>query len=379
MKKILFVTPFNIFPPYWGGGIRTYQLVKQLAKKYEVHLMFPSYKQFKEKNSEKYQNEFKKLGVNIYGIKPFVKLLKHPIIEHLNPFFFFSCLSIIFSKKIDIIICDYPWSGNYILGLYFLTKKPFIMIEHNVEYLVKKQTKARFVALMKTLEVLLCRYATKITAVSEYDKQKLTELGVNAKKIFVLENGFDKETFYPSKKYNERIRKKLGVEKKPLILFCGKLDYAPNKEAVYIIRWEILPRVLKKIPDAKFLIVGGGYGFDIKHDSLIFTGVVDKIEQYINVSDVVITPLLKGGGTRIKILEAIACSKTVISTKKGAEGLINKSTKPFLKIAYDWDTFSRYIVESLNHRDKRKNIPNEFIKKYSWDEIYKKIDKLIEC
>lgn len=379
MMKILFVTPFNIFPPYWGGGIRTYQLIKHLAKKHEIHLIFPSYKQFEEKNSEKYQNEFRKLGISIYEIKQFVKLLKHLLIEHLNPSFFLRCLDIINSKKIDLIVCDYPWSGTYVFGLYILTKKPFILIEHNIEYLVKKQTKAKFAGLMKIIEILLCRHAIKITIVCESDKKKLIELGINERKIFVLENGFNEEIFYPNQKYNEKIRKELDVEKNPLILFCGKLDYPPNKEAVYTIQQELMPRVLERVPNAVFLILGGGYEFDINHDSMIFTGVVDNIEQYINASDVVITPLLNGGGTRIKILEAIACGKTIVSTSKGAEGLVNKFTKSFLKIADDWDTFSYYIVKSLIHRSKKKKVSNDFIKKYSWREIYKKFDELIEC
>ena len=148
MMKILFVTPFNIFPPYWGGGVRTYQLVKYLARKHEVYLVFPSYQQFKNRNPEKYQNKLKNLGVKIIKIEPLVKLLKRPVIEHLNPFFFLKCLSLIESKKIDLIVCDYPWSGTYVLGLHLITRKPFILIEHNIEFLVKKQTNAKFANLM---------------------------------------------------------------------------------------------------------------------------------------------------------------------------------------------------------------------------------------
>jgi glycosyltransferase involved in cell wall biosynthesis len=374
--KILFVTPFNLFPPYWGGGVRSYQLIKHLARIHEVYLVFPSYRQFKNKNPERHQNELNKLGVKIEKIEPLVKLLKRPIIEHLNPFFFFKCLSIILSKKIDLIICDYPWSGTYVLGLHLLTRKPFVLIEHNTEFSVKKQTNAKFASLMKLLEVTLCKHAKKITTVCEKDKKELVKLGIDKKKIAVVENGFDKEAFYPDSRYNNKIRRKLKVGKSPLILFCGKLDYPPNKEAVYIIRWKILPKVLKQIPDAKFLVVGGGYEFDIQHESLIFTGVVEHIERYINASDVVITPLLKGGGTRIKILEAIACGKTVISTKKGAEGLMNELTKPFLMIADDWNEFANLVVKAINERGERK-VPKEFIKKYSWQEIYKKFDELI--
>jgi len=378
MMKILFITPFNLLPPYWGGGVRTYQLVKHLARKYEIYLIFPSYKQFKNKNSKRYQSELKKLAVNILEIKLFVKLLKRPIIEHLNPFFLFKCFYTVLTKKIDLIICDYPWSGTYVFGLHLLTGKPYILIEHNIEYSIKEQTKAKFAGLMKTLELLLCKRAKKITTVCENDREKLIQLDVNEKKISVIENGFDEKVFYPSEKHDKKIRKKLGVGKNPLILFYGKLDYPPNKEAVYTIRWKILPKVLEKIPDAKFLIVGGGYEFKIEHNSMIFTGVVDHIERYINASDVVITPLLKGGGTRIKILEAIACGKTVISTKKGAEGLVNELTKPFLEIVDNWDDFAEFIIKALNE-NKNKKIPKKFIKKYSWQEIYKKFDMLMGC
>jgi len=374
--KILLITPFNFFPPYWGGGVRTFQLVKYLAKKHEVYLIYPSYEQFINKNSEKYRVKVKRLDVKIFEIKPFVNLLKRPIIEHLNPFFFFKCLDIIVSKKIDFIICDYPWSGTYVFGLYFLTGKPFLLIEHNIEYLVKEQINAKFILLMKKLELLLCKHARKITTVSENDKQKMNELGINERKIFVLENGFDEKRFYPTQKNTKKIREKLGLSKNPLILFYGKLDYPPNKEAVYIIRWKIMPKVLEKVSNAKFLIVGGGNKFKINHESMIFTGVVDHIESYINASDVVITPLMKGGGTRIKILEAIACGKIVISTKKGAEGSINKLTKPFLEIVDDWDNFAERIIKILNEGGNRK-VSEKFIKKYSWQQIYKKFDKLI--
>jgi hypothetical protein len=120
-----------------GWGVRTYHLIKHLAKKHKVYLFFPSYKQFKNKNSENHQSELKKMGVKISEIKSFVNLLKHPIVEHLNPFFLLKCLDTIIPEKIDLIICDYPWSGTYVFGLYLLTENPFILVEHNIEYLVK--------------------------------------------------------------------------------------------------------------------------------------------------------------------------------------------------------------------------------------------------
>jgi glycosyltransferase involved in cell wall biosynthesis len=127
------------------------------------------------------------------------------------------------------------------------------------------------------------------------------------------------------------------------------------------------------------VIVGGGrggHGFDLAHPSLIFTGVVDHIERYVNAADVVIVPLAKGGGTRIKILEAIACGKPVVSTSKGAEGLINDLTRPFVKIADVWDTFASHVVTLLKSRRCVK-VPKEFVRRYSWQEIYSQFDELL--
>lgn len=370
--NILFITPFNLFPPYWGGGTRTYNLIKHLSKKHEIFLVYPSFKQFKDKDPNRHKKELMSLGVNLFEVGPPISS-----IQYINPLMFLKCLDLILRKKIDVIICDYPWSGFYTLLSHFLTSKQFIFIEHNIEYLIKWQIGAKYVNLMKILEKLLSKKASAVTTVCDKDKEKLAKFDSVYKKTFVIENGFDEQTFYSTNTYDSEIRARLNIGGSPFVLFFGKLDYPPNKEAVYKIRWDILPRVLSKLPNAKFVIVGGGYRFNLAHDSLIFIGAVDNIERYINAADVIIAPLLKGGGTKIKILESIACGKTVITTNKGAESLINDLTTPFLKIADDWETFSNYIVESLNDVDPPQ-VPNKFIEKYSWERIYEKMDKILE-
>jgi glycosyltransferase involved in cell wall biosynthesis len=375
--KILFITPLYLFPPYWGGGTRIYNLVKHLAKKHEVYLVSPFYKQFEERKINGHRLMLKKLGVKIFTPHPLIKI-EHPFTKHINPEVILKSMELILTKKIDVIICDYPWSGINLLILKFFFRKPFIFHEHNVEYKIKDEIRAKYGRLMKILELILCKLAKRIVTVCEEDKKILAkELKANPKKIVVIENGFDKNVFYANKKNSEKIRKKYNLKDNPIILFFGKLDYPPNKEAVYKIRWQILPLVLEKIPNAKFLIVGKKYEFGIEHEAMIFTGLVDNIQDYINAADVVIVPLLAGGGTRIKILESIACGKTVISTSRGAEGLINELTKPFLKIADDWETFSNYIVETIKNQSNKK-VPKEFVERYAWQNIYKKFEKILE-
>jgi glycosyltransferase involved in cell wall biosynthesis len=191
------------------------------------------------------------------------------------------------------------------------------------------------------------------------------------KKIHVIPNGYDAERFYPrlAHKFKEKLNL-LG----PLIFFCGKFDYPPNKEAVYTIRWQLLHRVLAKLPRAKFVIVGGGYEFDLEHPAMLFTGPVKNIEDYLAACDIVIAPLRAGGGTRIKILEAIACGKVVVATSMAAQGLVNKLTKPAIKLATDWDAFARLVVSYLG---REVEVPKRF-KEYAWSSLFRRFDKLLE-
>jgi glycosyltransferase involved in cell wall biosynthesis len=375
--KILFITPFYLFPPYWGGGTRTYNLVRHLAKRHKVYLISPFYRQFEDKKIDRHRFELKKMGVEVFTPNPLIRI-EHPFTKHINPEVILKSIEIILTKKIDVIICDYPWSGINLLAIKFLFRKPFVFHEHNIEYKIKDEIRAKYGKLMKILELVLCKLAKRIVTVSEKDKETLIkELGVNPRKIFVVENGFNDKVFYPNSKNTQKIRKKYNIKDDPIILFFGKLDYPPNKDAVYKIRWNILPFVLEKIPNAKFLIVGKKYEFEIEHENMIFTGLVDNIQDYVNAADVIIVPILAGSGTRIKILESIACGKFVVSTSKGAEGLINEITKPFLKIADDWKTFVDLIVETVEKKEKKK-VSKEFIRKYSWGNIYRKFDKILE-
>lgn len=375
--RVLFITPFYLFPPYWGGGIRTYNLIRNLAKTHEVYLVCPLYRQFENNKTNVHRLELEKLSVKVFTPSPLIRL-EHPFTKHINPEVVLKGLEIILTKKIDVIVCDYPWSGINTLVMHFFLRKPFVFHEHNIEYIIKDEIRARYGRLMKLLELILCISSERIAVVSQNDKDiLLKEFKINEKKITVIENGFDDNIFFPNQKNTEKIRKKYNLKNNPIVLFFGKLDYPPNKEAVYKIRWEILPKVLEKIPNAKFLIVGKEYEFNMKHESMIFTGLVDNIEDYVNAADVVIVPVLAGSGTRIKILESIACNKIIVSTKKGAEGLVNKLTEPFLKITDNWENFSDYIVKSIQDPENKK-VSEEFIKKYSWQNIYDKFNEILK-
>src|SRR3972149_7567844 len=231
--------------------------------------------------------------------------------------------------------------------------------------------------ILKVYEKLSCKFAYRIFCVSEVDRDLLiSKLNIRKDAITIIPNGIDTDKFYPDKQKSIEARQRVTLYEKPVILLFGKLDYNPNYEAVKIIRYDILPRVLKKIPEAKFLIVGDNPPLEFIHEKITFTGLVDKIEDYVNLADIVICPLLSGGGTRFKILEALACEKIVISTTIGAEGLTVKGINENLIIRDDWDSFSNEIVNSISRKNTK--IDKEFIDLYSWKKSSLAIIRVLE-
>lgn len=372
MKKILIISPFNIFPPYSGAANRIYNLVKYLSRKNRVFLLCNNYKRIcSDKNKSEYVSNLS--NTVLYFVRSFKKLS-----QIINPLLLLEGLKIIKVNRPDYIIAEFTWSGLHAILLHFLTGVPYILDEHNVEFLrfdrIKRGNKL-LIFLLKQYENLSCIFAHKIFCVSEVDRNLLIQnLNIDKNKIIIVPNGIDIDKIYRNEGKKETIRNELNIkENEKIILFYGTLDYKPNLEAVEIIHKEILPRIINKMPNTKFLVVGNNPPLKYKHNSIIFTGLVDNLIDYINVSDLVICPLTSGGGTRIKILESIACGKTVVSTSMGAEGLIEEESKDFLKIANDWDKFSEEIINLIKFPKKGK-LPKKFIEKYDWKNIINKLN-----
>ncbi|MCP4653771.1 MAG: glycosyltransferase family 4 protein [Candidatus Omnitrophica bacterium] len=324
MKKLMIISPHNPFLRSNGGENRVYLITKELSKHNKIVLVCPAGKCGKEsyKAYQPFEDKAKNKALNFKLLNKLRKIIKR--------------------EKPDEIQLEFPWQG---LNLILLGKR-YILDEHNVEFLRFKRTGSRIWPIVYLYELLACKFAKKIVCVSETDKKYLIKyFRLNPNKIEIIENPVDTSIFYPNTKNNKKVRKELGLKKdEKFVLFFGQLDYYPNVEAIEIIKKNILPELEKKKAKYKLVICGKGNGKgslkNFKHKNLIFKGFVDKIQDYINASDIVITPLKSGSGTRIKILEALACEKKVLSTSIGAEG-INKNK--FLELEDDWEKFAGRI------------------------------------
>ncbi len=155
-----------------------------------------------------------------------------------------------------------------------------------------------------------------LTVVSEVERDYIRAFAPPGARIEVIPNGVDTEANRP----NPTIAPDADT-----LIYTGAVTYHANYDAVdYFVR-EVWPLVRARVPQARFIVTGGTGQVDVSHlaaqPGVTFAGYLPEIAPAIQKSWLVVVPLRVGGGTRLKILEAMALGVPVVSTSKGAEGL----------------------------------------------------------
>jgi glycosyltransferase involved in cell wall biosynthesis len=177
--------------------------------------------------------------------------------------------------------------------------------------------------------------------------------------------------------------KDLNVTPKPNhLIFSGSFTYDANYEAMHWFVREVYPRVLEQMSDVHLLITGDHANKSLPSlKNITLTGYVNDIKSLIASCSVSIAPLLSGGGTRLKILEAMAIGVPVVATSKGAEGLGAQDGEHLL-VSDDPDAFAKGIVRILrdkNFHDHLSTHASHFVKKnYDWSAVMPRFMKLVD-
>ncbi|MFU8830602.1 MAG: glycosyltransferase [Wenzhouxiangella sp.] len=202
---------------------------------------------------------------------------------------------------------------------------PTVLNEHNVESLLaRKRIEIEMRPLhrmllglryrgLESFERRACTRASRVLACSQEDAARLLALAPGCS-VSVVPNGVDLDAFRPGRP---------GSEQGGALVFVGHMGWFPNRDGIEHFIAEILP-LLKKRPDLKLEIIGRNPGLSVPETEagrVKFAGFVDDLQARVQRAAVFIVPLRAGSGTRLKILEAMAMGKAIVSTRIGAEGI----------------------------------------------------------
>jgi glycosyltransferase involved in cell wall biosynthesis len=342
--RVLLLSPYPPFPPRGGGALRIFNLLKGLAPRHDVTLL-----------------SFAPDAAAVAGLAPLRKLcrlvtvqgpptrslarralttLASPLpdmaLRNGAPAYAEALSRLLAAERFDVVQAESIEMAGHALAARGLGPR-LLLDEFNAEYLL--QRRAALADLRRGLllrprplagaayslvqwrklaryERSLLRAFDRVLVVSEEDRAALRRLDRRADPL-VVPNGVDTAAVRPG-----AVRGDMGPA---TLVFTGTLDYRPNIDALRWFVGEVLPRIRRRRPDARLLLVGRAAGPAVRalHDgeAVELVGEVPDVRPYIDGAAAYVVPMRIGGGSRLKLLEALAMAAPVVSTPMGAEGV----------------------------------------------------------
>jgi sugar transferase (PEP-CTERM/EpsH1 system associated) len=395
--RILWVKAGGLVPLDSGGRIRSYNILRQLARDHRVTYFGFHAEQDDAAHAEleKYFERVVRCPLKLPAAKSFAELMQYgkklfsrqpyAISKYCQPWVKRELRKLVLSENYDVIVCDFlvaagviPWD----------LPCPKVLFTHNVEALIwKRHYEVARNPLWKLLswrewramaraEKRYLREADHVLAVSQTDADFFSQQ-LPPEKLTVIPTGVDTDFFHPT-----------ATEEEPnSLVFTGSMDWMPNEDGIFYFAEEILPRIFEVLPNARLSVVGRKPSARLKAlaatdpHHLHLTGWVDDIRPYLAQSAVCIVPLRVGSGTRLKIFEAMGMGKAIVSTTIGAEGLPVGHGKELL-LADSPDHFAKSVVDLLGDAAERRRLgtaARELVEtKYSWGSVAREFATALE-
>ncbi|MBI4477557.1 MAG: glycosyltransferase [Acidobacteria bacterium] len=374
--RILWVKVGGLWPPTSGGRIRSLQILSELSRRHEVMLVTTHESDADRDGLARAVPRCNRIislphVVAKKGTPAFTRALcrswlsRDPVdlwrwrVPGLRE----QVQAIVSADGLDLCVADFLVAAVNMPFGHARATCASILFEHNVEYLIWKrlaridQNPVRRALLeiewrkLRARETQACRRADLTIAVSEEDRRQLQKLAPAAR-ITSVPTGVDSAYFQPD-----------GFRESPArVVFTGSMDWHPNDDGVRYFIDAILPRIRAEVPDVSFAVVGRQPGASLRalaeRAGVIVTGRVADVRPFIGEASVYVVPIRAGGGTRLKILEALAMEKAVVSTTVGAEGLPLVPGRHFLS-ADDPQQFAQSVVSLLRSPGERRRLGEE--------------------
>lgn len=384
--KILMLTPYLPFPPASGGQIRTLNLLRYLSRKNEVTLI-SLYKNEKEKQYESYLESYcNKIYLCKRAERPWqfnnvIKAILSPlpflVVRNYSDEARETVKKLLKNERFDVIHAE----TFYIMPHIPKTETPTLLVEQTIEYRVYQHFVNSFPFFVRPffyLDIIKLKYweqyywkkASVVAAVSEADQALIHSFDPTIKTV-IVPNGAGDEMFA------HRLHEKKLI--KPLILFMGNFSWLQNVEAADFLIKHVFPLLSNEIPEVNIIVAGQQVRRKIKDPNNPRIQLIDivpndshKAKELYRQASLFIAPIFGPGGTRLKILAAIASGLPVISTKIGIQGL-KLSDKQHVLLATSARDFADKTQLILNDRklyeSLRRNAYKRAKEKYSWTSI----------
>ena len=391
--KILFLSPTVPFPLTDGGRIRVFNLLKQIAEKSDVTLLALE----TQPTDAEGVAELQQLGIQVHLVP------NAPTLPRVS----FGTLVNAFFKRQPITVARYDLptyrqkfrelvaTENFDLVHYEMfhtaqfhteTELPSVLSQQNVDSAIWRrlcgETANPFykfaywtqqLAFQRYERVLSPKFDA-VTCTSDIDAA-VFQRHCAADTIEIIPNGVDVTHYQPD----------FTSEAPAHLIYIGSMDWYPNEDAVAFFADEVLPGIQDKVPDVQFSIVGGNPSARVQklaeREGVVVTGRVPEIKPYFAEATVFVVPLRIGSGTRLKILEALAMGKAIVSTSVGAEGLdLKDGEEIFIADAPTAfaDAVTRLLTDVSLRRRVGENGRTRVEQDYDWRSIGEKLHTLYE-
>ncbi|HLM23905.1 MAG TPA: glycosyltransferase [Pyrinomonadaceae bacterium] len=387
--KILWLKTELLHPVDKGGKIRSYNMLKELKR--NCHVTYLTLDDgTADGNARELASEYchelvsiphqrhEKFTTGFYVDLLFnlASSLPYAIKKYESPAMRREVAKRVADARFDVLVCDFLAPAANVPPQVACAS---VLFQHNVEamiwkrhYEVQKNAAKRAYLFrqwqkMRSFEAKMCPQFDCVVAVSREDRDQMQkEYGVET--IYDVPTGVDTAFFRPGGK---------SKRKPENLVFTGSMDWLPNEDAIRYFTEQILPQIKQAVPGVTLTVVGrdpfpGLVELSKRDPSVVVTGRVDDVRPFMDEAAVYIVPLRIGGGTRLKIYEAMAMEKAIVSTSIGAEGLPVADGEEII-LADTPESFAEAVVRLLRQESLAMEIGKRAAAKvreqFGWDTV----------
>lgn len=381
------LTPYFPYPLSHGGAIRIYNLLRHAAEEFDLHLFA-----FAENETHGDIGAMLEYCSRVVLVKPPVwevprwvtatpKGIRRYRVEQMRSYIEE------YAKDFELALLQIEFTQLAFFGRWLRLAAPKVLVEHDITFDLHRQAAAgcegwnRVAARAEAwrwrrYEVSAIQHFDRVITMSNGDRSLLAANGVPESKLAVVENGIDLERFQATKLDAPEAR----------LLFIGSFRHFPNIRAYRLLVDDIWPRIAGQRPDAKLTVVAGpdpelywrkyfGTAMPAAPGAVELRAFVADVRPLYETSQVVAAPVPLSAGTNIKVLEALAMGRPVVSTTVGCAGLDLQNGRSVL-VADDAATFADAVLRLFADQDLRRDISqagrSHVVERFGWEALGRK-------